>query len=207
MMDFLLIHYKAIIAIIGSLTGLLALSITFYSKYRDSNIKDKELELKKVQFDLEKKHQITKEKHQQLFEQKIDLYNELHSLSLEHKKNLLDVGREDYELDGNGRDSYFVITEEDIFLKTFISIKTTMDNNIFVVSEDLEALFTKMLLDYEKNESVFKHIMSVGAYGDNEDLKKEDEKMKDEFCDKHKTTLEHFFEQVKIEITNLRKII
>lgn len=206
-MDFVLIHYKAIIAIIGSLTGLLALGITFYSKYRDSNIKDKELELKKVQFDLEKKHQITKEKHQQLFEQKIDLYNTLHSLSLDHKKNLQDVGREDYELDGNGRDSYFIVTEEDIFLKTFISIKTTMDNNIFVVSEDLEALFTKMLLDYEKNESVFKHIMSVGAYGDNEDLKKEDEKMKNEFNDKHKTTLEDFFEQVKIEITNLRKII
>ena len=45
-MNFIIDNYKEIIALIGCLTGFLGIFTTCYFKYRDSNIKEKELEIK-----------------------------------------------------------------------------------------------------------------------------------------------------------------
>ncbi len=193
-------HLSQVIAFIAVLTGLVSVIWTQYNKKIEEDNK-------RIQAKEDKKHQISKEKYQQLFEQKIDLYNNLYSLSLKYKQDLQDIGREDYEFDANGSEAYFQITEEDICFNTFKEIKTLIEKNIFVTSEELEVLFVGALLDYEKNKSSFRHIRDTGSYGDNNDLKDISEKMNQEFCNKHKITIDKLFYQVKSEISTLRSKI
>ena len=98
-MEFLLIHYKALIAVIGGLTGLLGVVFTFYSKSQDSKLKLLEMELKKEQFLEDKKHQITKEKYQELFAKKIELYINLQQELYSYYDNILNIGREYFDID------------------------------------------------------------------------------------------------------------
>ena len=136
-MEFLLIHYKALIAIIGGLTGLLGVVFTFYSKSQDSKLKLLEMELKKEQFLEDKKHQITKEKYQELFAKKIELYINLQQELYSYYDNILNVGREYFDIDEWGRDSYTKITEKKVIVDLLESINKHFNGNQFLISNKL----------------------------------------------------------------------
>jgi hypothetical protein len=203
-MDFILIHYKAIIAIISSLTGLLALGITFYSKYRDSNIKDKELELKKEQFVLEKKHQISKEKYQELFEQKINVYKNLYSKIYKFKQQLYEVGKYFDGEDEYGRQTMDELKVEDVNVATLQSIFKEIENNYFVISNELIATYEKIYDLYRKNSAEFDFLMNVGAI---DNPKQEWKKIKSGFYSDYKELINSFFEQIENEIKTMKKEI
>lgn len=205
-MDFILIHYKAIIAVIGSLTGLLALGITFYSKYRDSNIKDQELELKKEQFNLEKKHQISKEKYQELFEQKIDVYKKLYSQINKFRKQLYDVGRY-FE----GRDEYneFTMEEltiEDVNITTLKNIFQEIEDNHFAISNKLMESYQDIYDLYKKSTQEFTFMYDVGAI-DHEEAKEKWEEIKNKFYEDYKTNIDKFFNQIDLEIKEIKQVL
>ncbi len=193
-------HLSQVIAFIAALTGLVSVIWTQYNKKVEEDNK-------RIQAEEDKKHQISKEAHQKLFEQKINLYDTLYTLSLKYKKDLQDVGREVYDRDEYGDEIYNQITNEDICIKTFEAIKDLIEGNIFVTSEELEAIFVDMLLDYQKKDSLFENIMDLGAYNDNSDLKNISDKMNKEFCDKYKNKIDELFKQVKDEISTLRSKI
>ena len=203
-MDFLLIHYKAIIAIIGSLTGLLALGITFYSKYRDSNIKDKELELKKEQFDLEKKHQISKEKYQELFEQKIDVYKNLYSEIHKFKKQLYEVGKYFDGEDEYGRHTMDELKVEDVNIVTLQMIFKEIQNNHFVISNELMITYEKIYDLYRKNSAEFDFMLDVGAI---DNPKQEWEKIRDGFYAEYKELIDSFFKQIETETKKIKQVL
>ena len=203
-MDFLLIHYKAIIAIIGSLTGLLALGITFYSKYRDSNIKDKELELKKEQFDLEKKHQISKEKYQELFEQKIDVYKNLYSEIHKFKKQLYEVGKYFDGEDEYGRHTMDELKVEDVNIATLQMIFKEIQNNHFVISNELMITYEKIYDLYRKNSAEFDFMLDVGAI---DNPKQEWEKIRDGFYAEYKELIDSFFKQIETETKKIKQVL
>lgn len=206
-MDILLIHYKAIIAIIGSLTGLLALGITFYSKYRESNIKDKELELKKEQFDLEKKHQISKEKYQELFENKIDVYNMLYSEINKFRKQLYNVGTYFNTQDAYGNIDMEQLTVEDVNVTALTSLFKHIESNQFIISDELMDSYRSLYDLYRKHSAEFDFMLDEGAYGDPIEADEEWLKIRDSFYETYKKYIEDFFNQIEKEIKAMKKIL
>ena len=137
-MNFIIENYVGISALLASIIGILALGVTLYSKHRDSNIREKELQLQQSQFDLEKKHQISKEKYQQLFDEKIDVYRKLYDVLNSHRKSLFDVGFDyDYETDGQGYFAYKELTEDKVFIDSLKEVFKLIENNHFLVSEEV----------------------------------------------------------------------
>ena len=125
-MEFILVHYKALIAVIGSLTGLLGIGLTFYSKQQDSKLKLIEMEFKSDQFNKDNKHQISKEKYQELFSKKIELYELLIKEKMEYTKT-------------TSEDIIFDLQDypEVVFYDFFIKIRKIIDSNRLFLSKDL----------------------------------------------------------------------
>ena len=206
-MKYLIEHYKEVIAITGTLTGFLGLIITVYSKYRDSKIKMAELELKKEQIAIDKKHQITKETYQKLFEQKIKIYEELYTTVNKFKKQLYDVGtyflKEQYQREP----SMEQLTVEDVNISALRNIFTIIQKNHFLVSNDLMENYEKLYDLYRKHTAEFNFMLDVGAYGDPNETDKEWERIRDEFYESYRSSIDGFFTQIEKEIIKMKKVL
>lgn len=203
-MDFLIAHYKELIAFIGSTTGLLGLFVTLYSKHRDSNIKDKELELKKTQFELDKQHQITKETYQKIFEQKILLYKQLHSVLIQYNNRLHNIG---IEITYGYKPSE-IITEDEVAVKSLNEILSLLEENIFYLSENLETEYQKINDHYKKALSNFEADKQLGVYGGNEEI--EDAALMQsnrQFYQEHKDDMTQLFNSIELEIKQMKREI
>ena len=202
-MEVLIAYYKEIIALIGSLTGLVGLGATVYYKYRDSNIKDKELELKEIQFDLDKQHQITKDTYQKIFEKKIVLYKDLNDLLLNHKNRLHDIG-----LEIRGMHGFETISEESIAMHTFTKVVKLIEENIFFTSKELEIEFRKIKDLYNKALYGFTSDKLIGVYGDREDIEEAElDKTNADFYKINKENINQFFNLIEDEIKSIKQDI
>lgn len=202
-MDLIINNYKEIIALIGSFTGLLGLVATFYYKYRDSNIKDKELELKQTQFNLDKQHQIRKDTYQQIFEKKIVLYKDLNDLLLNYKNRLHDVG-----LEIQGNQGYEVITEKSIAMHTFTKVIELIQVNIFFTSEDLELEFRTIKDLYNKVLYGFTGDKLLGVYGYRKDIEEAElDTTNAKFYNENKEVILKFFNLIENEIKSIKQDI
>lgn len=203
-MHYFIAYYKEIIALIGSLTGFLGLAITFYYKHRDSNIKDKELEIKKVQFELDKQHQITKETYQHMFEKKMLLYKDLNDQLVLYKNRLHDVGIEI----PFGYKAPEVLTEETITMPIFKNIMELIQTNIFFVSKDLENRFRNINDNYKKSLFNYECDRVLGFYGQYEEQEEEElEKNNILFYQQYKNDVIDLFRQIENEISEIKQHI
>lgn len=204
MIDLIVNNYQAIIALIGSFTGLLGIIITFYSKHRDANIKDRELELKKSQFESDKQHQITKETYQKIFEKKILLYKQLHSILLQYNNRLHDIGIEI----AYGYKAGEIITEDKIVIKSFTEILSLLEENIFFLSNNLEKEYRKINDHYKKALFDFEANKQLGVYGGYEEV--EDDALmqsNSKFYNEHKEDMRHLFNLIESEIKKMKQEI
>lgn len=203
-MDFLITYYKEIIALIGSITGLLGLAITIYSKYRDSNIKDKELELKQKQFELDKQHQISKETYQKIFEKKLLLYKQLSESLMKYNNRIHNIG---IEITFGYKESE-VITEDEVAVKSLKEILSLLEKNIFYLSDNLEEEYKKINDNYKKALYDFESDMQLGVYNHDEDYA-EAELMQSnsEFYKKHKDDMKSLYSLIEKEIKVIKQDI
>ena len=206
-MDYFIEHYKELLAIISGLSGLIALIITFYSKYRDSNIRDKEIELRKEQISIDKKYQISKETYQKLFEQKINVYEKLYIEINKFRKQLYDVGRYFDVDDGYGRPTMEQLTVEDVSVSTLRNIFKTVQKNHFVVSNELMKSYMNLYDLYRNHTADFDFMLDVGDYGNPDETKAEWEKVQTRFYEKYKKSIDDFFNQIDIEIIEMKKVL
>jgi hypothetical protein len=206
-MDLFVTYYKELLAVIGSLTGLFSLFVTFYIKLRDSNIKDNELELKKIQFESEKYHQIAKETYQKIFEKKLLLYKELYSILNLYNNRLHNVGIEIIF----GYKKSEVVTEDEIAVASFNEIITLIEKNIFYLSEIIEAEYKKVNDHYQKALYSFEEDKQLGvyrSYGDDNEI--ENTALADSnsrFYQKHKDDVKKLFSLIEFEIKQIKKDI
>ena len=124
---------EKIIAIIGSLTAFISVAGTLYNKMLEEENKSK-------LFELEKKHQISKETYQQLFDKKMALYENLYEIYLQYKKDVQGIGRDIYVNDVEQPYSER-ITPQKIFNETFEKIKDEIEKNFLIISQELERYF------------------------------------------------------------------
>ena len=205
--EYITVHYKEIVVLTGSFTGLLGLIITFYSKYRDSAIKEKELELKKEQLALEKKYQITKETYQKLFEKKIQVYERLYSSINKFKKQLHNVGMYFDSEDAYGRHTLETLTVEDVSISTLKEVFKEIQDNHFLISNGLMKEYEKLYDLYKEHMKEFEFILDVGAYGSPDELDAEWAKVRDSFYIKYKYAIDGFFKKIEKEIEEMKKVL
>ena len=130
--------------------GIGGIILSGLSKWQDSKIKIKELDFKSEQFKEDKKHQITKEKYQELFTKKIEFYTTIHKELYDFHRQILHVGKEQFERVGReGNYEKIEITQQDVVLKVWKSINKIFQDNLFLISNEVEKQYQKILLGYE----------------------------------------------------------
>ena len=203
-MDFLISNYKEILALIGGLTGLLGLVSTIYSKHRDSNIKDKEIELKQKQFELDKQHQISKETYQKIFEKKLLLYKQLSESLMKYNNRIHNIG---IEIIFGYKESE-IITEGEVAVNSLKEILNLLEENIFYLPEDLEKEYKEINDNYKKALYDFECDKQLGVYGNNEEI--EDAVLMEsnsEFYKKHKNDMKALYSLIGKEIKSIKQEI
>ncbi len=202
MLEYIIDHYQPIIALLGSLTGLLGISTTIYSKHKDAQLKEK-------QFELEKMHQISQETYQKIFDQKLLLYKDLQIKLQTYKDRLHDIGIEVFY--GNREPE--VINEEDVAIESFLEITKLIKEGIFFVSEDLEQQFRQIHNHYKETLFDFEADRQLGVYRHlDENIEQEIEESQlshynKVFFEKHKKDVNALFEIIENEIKQIKKDI
>jgi len=203
-MEFIVTYYKELGALIAGLTGFFGIGVTFYSKYRDSNIKDKELELKKEEQKLDRKHQISKEKYQELFNRKIELYEKLYTNIHKFKKQLYDVGRYFDMKDRGGDFTQQELKVEDVNIDTMKTIFKAIDENHFIVSIALMEKYKKLYDLYRNSTKEFEFMYDFDLVDNIDD---EWNRIKNGFYKTYKKSIDDFFNQIEIEIKKMKQVI
>jgi len=191
-------HISQVVSLIGVLTALVSIIWTQYNK----SIEERN---KASQYESEKKHQITKEKYQELFTKKIEIYTSLHKELYAYEDNLLNVGREDIDVNEFGKIFSSTITNRDVFIKFFLSLDELFKNNLFVISNDLETKYKKIKKAYSKSENYIDEYFSI--VGDVEDTEKEHSKEMDKFITEHRIGIEDLIRTIENEIKVMKSDI
>ena len=198
-MEFIIEHYKELGVII---TGVLGLVITLYSKVRDSNIKDKELEIKKIQYLDNKKYQLSKEKYQELMSKKIEMLEKISVILVEYYKKIPFMGLSDGDVI-DGRLVDLTIKKENLALKTFLQIDGILELNQLLIPDSIQEIYQEIKeklsiqnADYENfNDNSSDKDEIIDAYKDKDKI----------FYAKNKSNLEQFFNLLTEEIQIVRK--
>lgn len=204
---YLVEHSKDTIAILSVSIALISLLATSYFRYREANYKDNELQIKNEQFELDKKHQISKETYQKVFDKKLRVYKQLHLKLIHYNNKLHNIGLEyrGYDEDGPFED---VVTEEEVKVKSLTDILSYMEENIFFMSEALEKEYRKINTHYKIALKGFEEDMSLGVYGsDHRVIESELMHSNKEFFTKHKAEIEVLYSLIESEIVQLKRDI
>ncbi|WP_152054590.1 hypothetical protein [Aliarcobacter butzleri] len=205
-MEFLISNYKEIIALIGSLTGLLGLIATIYYKFRDSNIKDKELEIKERQYDDNKKYQLSKEKYQELVSKKIEMLENISLILVQHDKDKSMINISDYDVDNDGKGIDLTIKEENLMIDTFEKIDNVLEKNQLLIANETQEIYQQIkdsLLNQNAEYLNFKNNIS-NNYEEIQDAYKDKNK---NFYKQHKDELHKLLKLLNQEIQKVRKEI
>jgi hypothetical protein len=96
------------------------------------------------------------------------------------------------------------LTIEDVNVSTLKNIFNLIDDNHFLVSTDLIEKYRVIYDLYRNSTHAFDFMYNVG---DVDDPKKEWEKVKDEFYQNYKKSIEDFFNVIEKEINKMKKVI
>lgn len=195
-----------VVAIIGALTGLLSVIFAFYSKKREANIKDAELELKNKHFIADKNHSISKEKYQSLFEKKIDLYINLRREVLMFNNKIYRVGHAVDVQDIYGDIINKELTEDHFAEEALKNIFKLIENNNFVVSEYLYVSYKTIYDIYHKEFHELERLYSHNEIDHEDYYNAKPEVMKKAYPELKEPMLS-FFDQIEKETKEIKSKI
>ncbi|MDD5455454.1 MAG: hypothetical protein PHV30_00310 [Candidatus Margulisbacteria bacterium] len=197
-------HYPAVIAILGTLSGLVSVLLGAIISANGNKIKQKELQLTEQQFISDKKHQISKEKYQKLFKERIEVYKQIFIELKKLSKNLRVVGNALYRVDQFGCDRTEVITTEKVNVKTLQTLFKLIEDNSFLISEKTLELVKGLEDFYWKYRAETDSLYDVGAIGpdDIDDAIESDHK---KFYEEQVNRIKEFYIQIEQEISSMKK--
>ncbi len=193
-------HFSQVIAFVAALTGLVSVIWTQYNKKIEEDNK-------RIQAEEDKKYQISKETYQKLFEQKIKLYEKLYTQINKFKKQLYDVGKYFNTVDSYGRQDMEKLTVEDVSVSALQEIFNSIQENHFVVSNELMDSYLKLYDLYRNHTAEFDFMYDVGAYGHPDEIKSEWGKIRNKFYEKYKNTIDEFFNQIEQDTREMKKVL
>jgi len=192
-------HISQVMALVGSLTALVSVTWTQYNKYTEEKNK-----FKLAEYD--KKHQISKDTYQKLFDKKITVYKNLYDELLKYKKRLTEIGKQDYDVDSRGEMIYTEISAEDVNISTLTNIFSIIEKNIFLISPEIEEIFEELSIAYKQKENEFEWLLEE-VIGDEYEAREENSKLDKKFFKEHQKNINQLFRQIEIEIKDMKKEI
>ena len=192
-------HLSQVIALVGTLTALVSVIWTQYNKKLEEENKFKLLEY-------DKKHQISKETYQQLFDEKISIYKSLYEELLKYKKRLADIGKQDYDMNSQGEMIFTEISTEEVNISTLRNILSIIEKNIFLISSKAEIIYNELSHSYRLKENEFQFMLEEIIGGEQEAIV-ESNKSDKKFFEAHQKKINELFNQIEIEIKEMKKEI
>lgn len=190
-------YISQVIALVSSLTALVSIIWTQYNKSVEEYNKEK-------QFELDKKHQISKEKYQKLFEQKIDVYQKLYSEINKFKKQSYNVGRYIDKIDEYGDIDPQELKEEDVSIETLEKLFKHIGENHFVISNKMMEKYIALYDLYAESRKEFNIMYDFDTIAN---PKEELKKLKGSFYNNYKKTIDNFFDQIESETKQIKKML
>ena len=192
-------HLSQVIALVGTLTALVSVAWTQYNKKIEEENK-----FKLAEYD--KKHQISKETYQKLFDEKISVYKGLYNELLKYKKRLADIGKENYDIDSQGEMIFTEVTVEDVSISTLRDIFSIIEKNIFLISPKVEKIYSDLSHTYRKKENAFEFMLNnvISTEGEARD---ENDRLDKKFFEEHQNKIKDLFKQIECEIKEMKKEI
>ena len=192
-------HLSQVIALVGTLTALVSVVWTQYNKKIEEENK-----FKLAEYD--KKHQISKETYQKLFDEKISVYKGLYNELLKYKKRLADIGKENYDIDSQGEMIFTEVTVEDVSISTLWDIFSIIEKNIFLISPKVEKIYSDLSHAYRGKENAFKFMLDnvISTEGEARD---ENDRLDKKFFEEHQNKIKDLFKQIECEIKEMKKEI
>ncbi len=192
-------HISQVIALVGSLTALISVTWTQYNKHIEEKNK-----FKLAEYD--KKHQISKDTYQKLFDEKITVYKNLYDELLKYKKRLTEIGKQDYDVDSRGEMIYTEVSAEDVNISTLTNIFSIIEKNIFLISPKVEEIFEELSIAYKQKENEFEWLLEE-IIGNEHEAREENSKLDKKFFKEHQKNINQLFKQIEIEIKDMKKEI
>ena len=192
-------HLSQVIALVGALTALVSVVWTQYNKKIEEENK-----FKLAEYD--KKHQISKETYQKLFDEKISVYKGLYDELLKYKTRLADIGKENYDIDSQGEMIFTEVTAEDVSISTLRDIFSIIEKNIFLISPKVEKIYSDLSHTYRKKENAFEFMLNnvISTEGEARD---ENDRLDKKFFEEHQNKIKDLFKQIECEIKEMKKEI
>lgn len=189
-MEYIICHYKEILALIGSLTGFFALFVTSYFKREDFKLKNRELDLKDKEFS----QRVTIEKEKELYGKEIETYQELYALSLKYYEQNPRIGLMLY-------DKYQQYEEEhNVYIGIVKEIFDSIKENIFYISKELDDKYQVLYIRYIESFQGYSAFLER-----NED--NYDEKIREQSSSIYSSLEKKFYEEHNKEIKELLDLI
>lgn len=192
-------HMSQVMALIGALTALVSVLWTQYNKKLEEENK-----FKLAEYD--KKHQISKETYQKLFDEKISVYKSLYNELLKYKKRLADIGKQDYDIDSQGEMIFTEVSAENVNISTLINIFSIVEKNIFLISPKVEEIYVNLSYAYKQKENDFEFMLDTIIDGE-EEAREESNKLDKNFFEVHQNKINELFKQIEMEIKEMKKEI
>lgn len=192
-------HIAQVMALIGAITALISVVWTQYNKSIEEKNKQK-------QFELEKKHQISKETYQKLFEEKIKVYKNLYEELLKYKKRLADIGKQNYDINNRGKILILEVSTEDVNISTLRNILGIIEKNIFIISPGVEKIFNKLMYSFQLKENEFKFMLQE-VVNDVDEAREESKRIDRSFFEKHQKDINKLLEEIEKEIQQMKEEI
>lgn len=134
---------------------------------------------------------------------KIDLYNKLYEIYKSHNQNKLNIGFPTFDIDEKNQEKVERDYEEyEVYIETFYKIDSSLKNNIFLLSNELEECFIKIKLKKEKLNLMLDYEFREGIIIDFEKENRDTEKF---FVDETKNDFDTFFSSLQNEIKQIIK--
>jgi len=189
-------HISQVMALVGALTALVSVVWTQYNKKIEEENK-----FRLAEYD--KKHQISKETYQKLFDEKIKVYKSLYDELLKYKKRLADIGKEDYDIDSQGDMIFTEVTAEDVNISTLRDIFSIIEKNIFLISPKVEKIYSDLSHAYRGKENEFEFMLSnvISTEGEARD---ESDRLDKKFFEEHQNKIKDLFTQIEFEIKKMK---
>jgi len=188
---------SSVIALVGVLTALVSVVWTQYNKSIEETNKFK-------QFQIEKQHQITKEVYQNLFNEQVEVYKKLHNKLLQYKNSLMKIGTEQVvDEDEEGNPIYIKVTIEKVTLDTLKGILLIIKENIFLISDDIEVIFSELSTSYQKKENMLQLKLENDGLSEADANNEVDKSNRDYFIES-KELIDKLFSQIKLEIKKIK---
>lgn len=192
-------HISQVIALVGTFTALVSVIWTQYNKKLEEENKFKLLEY-------DKKHQISKDTYQKLFDEKISIYKSLYEELLKYRKRLADIGEQDYDVNSQGEMVFTEVSTEEVNISTLRNILSIIEKNIFLISSKAEIIYNELSHSYRLKENEFQFMLEEVIAGEQEAIV-ESNKSDKSFFEAHQKKINELFNQIETEIRAMKKEI